>query len=137
MKNKIFCFLAGMLAFTLVHAQQQPVKPAASDPTQMNQPAATVRQNSAEPLHDGNAYKNSPLTYNIIETPNNTFGYDVLVQGRLMIHQTSIPGMSGNNGFKTKEDAAKVAEIVMKKISNGEMPPTVDEDELKELSIIK
>jgi len=33
-----------------------------------------------------------------------------------MIHQTSIPGLPGNEGFKTREDVAKVAELVMSKI---------------------
>ena len=86
---------------------------------------------------DSSAYTNAALTYNIIDAPNCTFGYDVFVNGKLMIHQTSIPSMPGNDGFKTTDDATKVAELVMYKIRKGEMPPTVSTEELKDLQVIK
>ena len=50
------------------------------------------------------------LTYTIIDALNYTYGYDVLADGRLMIHQKSIPAMAGNEGFKSKADAEKVAQ---------------------------
>ena len=54
-----------------------------------------------------------------------------------MIHQSSIPGLPGNEGFKTKDDAIKVAEMVVYKIRNGEMPPTVSIDEMESLHFNK
>lgn len=86
---------------------------------------------------EASAYANSDLSYNIIDAPNNTFCYDIYSGGRLMIHQTSVPGLPGNEGFKTKEDVVKVAEMVMYKIRKGEMPPTVAIDEMKNLGVIK
>lgn len=86
---------------------------------------------------DGSAYVNSNLTYKIIDASNNTFGYDVFVDGKLMIHQLSIPAMPGIEGFKTKEDAVKVAELVIHKIGRGEMPPTVSTEELKSIGVTK
>jgi hypothetical protein len=77
------------------------------------------------------------ITYQIIDSQNNTFGYDVYRDGKLMIHQTSIPAMPGNDGFKTRDDAVKVAELVMFKIRKGEMPPTVTVEEMKELGVIQ
>jgi hypothetical protein len=77
------------------------------------------------------------LTYQIIDSQNNTFGYDVYRDGKLLIHQTSIPAMPGNDGFKTRDDAAKVAELVMYKIRKGEMPPTITVEEMKELGVLK
>ena len=94
-------------------------------------PAAPAAQ-----FPEGNAYQNAALTYIIIDAPNSTFGYDVLMDGKLMIHQTSIPAMPGNDGFRSKDDAAKVAELVMHKIRHGEMPPTVTTEELKSLRVI-
>jgi hypothetical protein len=88
------------------------------------------------PSQRESAYQNASLTYVIIDAPNNTFGYEVFVDGKLMIHQTSIPAMPGNDGFKSKDDAAKVAELVMYKIRKGEMPPTVTTEELKSLRVI-
>ena len=116
--------LAILFSFTLTQAQQQPAPPAAP------------QQEQGAQFPDGSAYKNAVITYNIIDAPNNTFGYDVFVDGKLMIHQTSIPAMPGNDGFKTKDDAAKVAEMVMYKIRKGEMPPTVTPEEMKELGVI-
>ena len=57
--------------------------------------------------------------------------------GRLMIHQSSVPGLPGNEGLKTKADAEKVAQLVIEKIKKGEMPPTVSIEEMKTLNVIK
>ena len=54
-----------------------------------------------------------------------------------MIHQTSAPGLPGNEGFKTKTDAEKVAQLVIDKIEKGEMPPTISIDEIKKLNAIE
>ncbi len=75
------------------------------------------------------------FTYKIISSPNNTFGYDIYANGKPMIHQPTPPGMSGNNGFKKKLDAEKVAKFVIAKMKKGEMPPTVTVDDLKKLSV--
>jgi hypothetical protein len=121
-------------------AQQQAPQPPA--PASMHQPPAphqpaSPHSGSEAQFPDGSAYANSSLSYHIIDASNSTFGYDVFVDGKLMIHQTSIPAMPGNVGFKTKDDAAKVAEMVMYKIRKGEMPPTVSPEEMKELNVIK
>ena len=84
-----------------------------------------------------NAYAHTKLTYKIFDAPNHTYGYDVLADGGLMIHQKSIPAMPGNEGFKTKADASKVAQLVISKIKKGEMPPTVTIEEMKKLKVIK
>jgi hypothetical protein len=77
------------------------------------------------------------ITYNIISSPEKTFGYDILVDGKLMIHQPSKPGMPGIRAFDTKQDAEKVAKLVIQKMKNGEMPPTVSSEEMKKLKVIK
>ena len=128
MKNISTFFLVFIFPITVVWAQQP------ESPVQPQQPG-TQQQDPAAQFPDGSAYRNSSLTYIIIDAPNNTFCYDVYVDGRLTIHQTSIPGLPGNNGFKTKDDAAKVAELVMYKIRNGEMPPTVTAEEMKNVGV--
>jgi hypothetical protein len=80
---------------------------------------------SATPSPKTSAYANARLTYKIIPAPNHTFCYDVYVEGRLMIHQTSIPALPGAEGFKAKADAEKVARLVLEKIRKNEIPPTV------------
>ena len=80
---------------------------------------------SAAKFPKASAYANSKLTYKLIDAPKQTYGYDVFADGRLMTHQTSAPALPGSEGFKTKEDAARVALLVIEKMRKGEMPPTI------------
>jgi hypothetical protein len=88
-------------------------------------------------FHEANVYANTTLTFKITDAPDHTYGYDVFADGRLMIHQTSVPALPGNEGFRTKEDASQIALLVIEKIKKGEMPPTISIDEMKTLSVIK
>lgn len=72
----------------------------------------------------------------VIDAPNGTFGYDILSDGKLLIHQPNIPGRPGNEGCRTKADAEKVAALVMDKIRKGEMPPTVSNEDLRVLGLL-
>ena len=82
------------------------------------------------------AFKNADITYKLIPAPNNTWGYDIYVDKKMMVHQPAIPAMPGNEGFKTKADAEKVAKLVVTKMKSGEMPPSVMMEELKKLKVI-
>lgn len=76
------------------------------------------------------------FTWKIVSALNNTWGYDIYWNNKLTVHQLTIPALPGNQGFKTKEAAQKVAELVIKKIKKGEMPPTVVKEELKKLNAL-
>lgn len=76
------------------------------------------------------------LTYKIIDAPGKTYGYDIYNDDKLLIHQSGIPAMPGNKGFATKKDAGKVAVLVIEKLKNGIMPPTVTKEELQKLMVI-
>ena len=121
MRKLITCLLA--VFFTLYTNAQQPKQE--NTTTQFLPKAFGI-----------SAYANTKLTYEIIDAPNKTFGYDVYADGKSMIHQTSIPAMPGNEGFETKADAEKVAKLVINKIKKGEMPPTVSVEELQQLKVI-
>lgn len=95
------------------------------------------KQDNAAQFPSANAYTNTKLTYKIIDAPGKTYGYDIYADGKLMIHQNSIPGMPGNKGFSKKTDAEKVAQLVTSKIKKGEMPPTVTPEEMQKLKVIK
>ncbi len=115
----LFCCMSITMLFA-----QAPSAPAQPDSSAAKFPAAS-------------AYANTKLTYKIIDAPKHTYCYDVFADGRLMIHQTSAPALPSNEGFKTKEDATKVALLVIDKIKKGEMPPTISIDEMKKLKVIK
>ncbi|MFH1628999.1 MAG: DUF4907 domain-containing protein [Pseudomonadota bacterium] len=84
-----------------------------------------------------NPYANAEITIKIIPSAKKTFGYDILLYGRPLVHQPNIPGLPGNEGFSTKERAQKVAEFMVKKIRNNEMPPTVTIEDLNNLDVLK
>lgn len=84
-----------------------------------------------------NQFANTKLTYKIIDAPNSTFGYDIYADDKKLIHQPSRPAVAGNEGFKTKADATKVAKLVISKMKKGEWPPAITSEELKKLKVIK
>jgi hypothetical protein len=45
--------------------------------------------------------------------------------------------LPGNDGFTTKERAQTVAEFVVKKIKNNEMPPMVSIEDLNKMGVLK
>jgi hypothetical protein len=98
-------------------------------PLQAQKPATATSKGPAQVIEE------RKITYRIIGAPNKTFCYDIFMDGRLLIHQPSIPGLPGKQGFTRKSDADKVASLVIKKIENGIMPPTIESKELDSLEI--
>mgnify|MGYP001767097675 CR=1 FL=1 len=84
-----------------------------------------------------NPYVNVKITVKIIPSVKKTFGYDIFVEGKPFIHQTSIPAMPGNEGFATREKAHRVADFVVGKIRNNVMPPAVTMNDLIRMDALK
>lgn len=93
--------------------------------------AGAAAKRPADPYAEGS------LVIRIISSVNGTFGYDILLQGKPFVHQPSIPALPGNKGFTTRERAQRVAELVVKKIRNNEIPPTVTIEELNSMGVLK
>ena len=81
--------------------------------------------------------QSSGLTYQIINSTEDTFGYNIYDGSKKLIHQTTIPGQPGTKGFHTRLDAEKVAALVINKFRDGASLPTVTFEELKKLGVIK
>jgi hypothetical protein len=94
----------------------------------------SARQEVTQPK---NLYADAEITTKIIPSANHTFGYDILLYGRPLVHQPHVPGLPGNEGFRTKESAQAVAEFVVKKIRKNEMPPTVTIEDLNRMGVLK
>jgi hypothetical protein len=90
-----------------------------------------------EVQQQNNPYAKAEITSKIIPSINKTFGYDIFINGQRVIHQPHIPAVPGNKGFTTKAKARKVAEFVVKKIRNNDMPPAVTIDDLKKMGVLK
>lgn len=75
-------------------------------------------------------------TIKSFQQSDNTWGYDIYKNGKLTIHQPSIPAVPGNKGFAKKSDAEKTAELVIEKMKMGIMPPTITIEELKKINVL-
>jgi len=80
-------------------------------------------------------YSYSDTTYKIIPSIANTCGYEILINGKAFIRQKNIPGLPGSTGFKRKKDAEKTAQLVLKKLTAGIMPPSIDKHELDSMNV--
>ncbi len=127
--NKLTVFLA--VYFILIILTCLPAASISSD-------EATGKQEvGKETRQQNNPYINAEISIRIISSVNKTFGYDILINGKPLVHQPSIPALSGNEGFSAKDKAQKVAEFVVKKIRKNEMPPTVTIDDLNNMGVLK
>lgn len=61
------------------------------------------------------------------------WGYNILVNGKLLIRQESIPAYAGETGFPTKEQAEKAATLIINKMKRSE-PPVVTTFEIQQIS---
>jgi hypothetical protein len=79
---------------------------------------------------------NDPLiTSRIFESELGGYGYDILVNDTLFIHQPNIPVINDNVGFPTEAKAKQIADLVITKIRNHEVPPSVTHEELVKFSL--
>ncbi len=86
-------------------------------------------------LTDSGNRSGGDTTYHIISSAGNSFGYEIQIQDKVIIRQPSIPGVPGIKGFDTKEDAEKVAALVIIKLRRGIMPPTIEKKDLDSLNV--
>ena len=73
------------------------------------------------------------FTITVFESVFGGYGYDILVNEKLMIHQPNIPAINANRGFPTRESARGVASLVVVKLKNNEMPPAVSVEEIRKV----
>lgn len=75
-------------------------------------------------------------TFETFMNNDETWGYQILNEGKLYINQPSVPAVQGNKGFKSNEAASKTAEFVILKLELGVMPPSVTIQELDSLNVM-
>ena len=62
------------------------------------------------------------------------YGYDILINKKIVIKQQYIPGLSSKQQFCSAEDAEKVARLVNTKLNYGSSP-SVTSEEISDLGI--
>jgi hypothetical protein len=79
-------------------------------------------------IKEGNA--SSDIKAKIFKSEYGGFGYDIQIDGNLLVHQPNVPVINRYQGFATIQDAQSVADLVVMKIRNYELPPTLTAVEL-------
>ena len=64
------------------------------------------------------------------------WGYDIYTGSKLLIHQTTIPSLPGNHGFKSKAAAYKAGSFVTWKLISNIFPPSISKSELDSLQVL-
>ena len=62
-----------------------------------------------------------PIRYTTYHTPLG-WGYDVLMNDSIYIHQQQMPAVQGTRGFSSQQEAEKVANLVVDRIRKKELP---------------
>ncbi len=78
--------------------------------------------------------KDKKIEYKIFEVDNH-WGYDITINNKIFIHQDIIPAINKSVSFYNKEDAEKVAKLVIEKIKKKQMPPAISKEEIEKLGI--
>ena len=90
-----------------------------------------------------NPYENSEITvepFKVDSIENNGssgWGYDILIDGKMYIHQPNIPAIMGNNGFSSEEKAREAGEFIVEKIRKNVLPPSVTAEELENRGLLE
>lgn len=58
----------------------------------------------------------------------NGWGYDIMVDKKIFIHQETIPAIAGNRSFSSQHDAVKTGNLVVKKLVGGKFPSVTSEE---------
>ncbi|MDQ6481589.1 DUF4907 domain-containing protein [Dyadobacter sp. LHD-138] len=83
-----------------------------------------------------NANSEGLRNYKVSAIPvDSTWGYRIYQDTVAIIEQRVIPGLPGNSGFKTEQQALSVGELVISKLEKGVFPPSVSVKELDSLDI--
>jgi hypothetical protein len=77
-----------------------------------------------------NQLKDQGLKVSVFEI-NKGWGYKIEQNKKLIIYQPFIPVISGHTAFRSKNDALKTGNLVVKKILNNQAPTLTKEDLIK------
>lgn len=64
------------------------------------------------------------------------WGYDIFINDEKYIHQEHIPAVNGMHYFINENEALRIADVVVEKIHNNIMPPTITLEDLQMNGIV-
>ncbi len=82
------------------------------------------------------SYATAKFVVQPIPAEANTWGFEIYADGKRLIRQLSIPALPGNRGFATQELARKAGGLMVDKLRQGQMPPSLTKEELQKAHLI-
>ncbi|MDO9511798.1 MAG: DUF4907 domain-containing protein [Bacteroidales bacterium] len=76
------------------------------------------------------------IQYTVIRVEGG-WGYEIIKNGHVIIHQAHIPAIEGRQAFKDSLQALSTAQLITEKIKKNIMPPSVSLKELDSLGILQ
>lgn len=74
-------------------------------------------------------------TFRVFTLADKSFGFDIMIDNKVLIHQPFIPAVQGNQLFMSEKDAEKTAKLMIQKLKKKIMPPAISVNELDSLQI--
>ena len=90
---------------------------------------APVKQEASQSKTKQTEISNEPY-YAVFQNADGSYGYDIYVEKKKYIHQPNIPAIPGNKGFESEQDAIVIAQMVIQKIKVGQLPPSLNAEEV-------
>jgi hypothetical protein len=87
-----------------------------------------------EPVVNAHLPPVSCRVFRLDSTPG--WGYDIIRDDQVFIHQPFIPAIEGHRTFSSGNDAQKTARYIISKINKGIVPPAVTVRELDSLKVL-
>ena len=106
--------------------------------------AVSCRQNHpienmpANPIEKSNSTPEDTITNIEVKTfeVDGGWGYDIYLNGEKYIHQVNIPSVNGLYVFRSEADAYKVANIMVMKIRNHILPPSITQQDISNAGVV-
>jgi Domain of unknown function (DUF4907) len=117
MRDNCITGIVGLLGFILFGCLQK---------TKEREPAIKLELQNSVIIRDS-----------IFFSPFGGYGYDIIENGKVKIHQPHIPVIAFQLGFASVEDARRTAQVVISKMKQNQFLPQLTKIELKELGIVR
>src|SRR5688572_29812391 len=82
-----------------------------------------------------NINKRQWISYRTFEAANG-WGYEILVNEQIIIHQDRVPAIGNRKGFANAAQATAAAGMVIKKMQHGK-PPSLTATDLQTINVVK
>jgi hypothetical protein len=83
----------------------------------------------------GDEDNSSYIKFRTFQNSDSSWGFTIFMNSRPYIHNKNVPVSGSNSGFRSKNDAEKVADLFSKMLRKGNLNPKINKNTLDSLGI--